>query len=307
MSKLLFDRLRVQVRGKPHDDYLRSAIVFYNDDAMRQTLAGQVVVSDLPSLAPPYPLFFIECSMPLFDTIKAMGAVAMPSIGVLFKALNYEDGVAGGWQTPDRLVYGWAYEIALFLENKNTRQIECVGVANMLLDAQGQPIAFAPQGYSHASICHFRWNDQFRAKLPSTQVEADQMTVLPETMMDAALYTIGMLHCRNIGTEVITPRRAESHKLERKFGVKMASYHVLKVTGKGGAAGTLIGAPGTGTPKPLHWVRGHFKSYSADAPLLGKIAGTFYWGATTRGRADRGMVTKDYDVRVDPAALKEQR
>jgi hypothetical protein len=40
--------------------------------------------------------------------------------------------------------------------------------------------------------------------------------------------------------------------------------------------------------------RGHFKTYTPDAPLLGRHVGTYWWEPQVRGRKELGSVVKDY-------------
>lgn len=44
---------------------------------------------------------------------------------------------------------------------------------------------------------------------------------------------------------------------------------------------------------PLHVVMGHFKCYDTR-PLFGRIKGTFFWPAHTRGSVERGTINKEY-------------
>lgn len=43
-----------------------------------------------------------------------------------------------------------------------------------------------------------------------------------------------------------------------------------------------------------HWVRGHFKTYKPEAPLLGKITGVIWWAAHQRG--EEGFADKEYNM-----------
>jgi len=52
----------------------------------------------------------------------------------------------------------------------------------------------------------------------------------------------------------------------------------------------------SGPRKALHLVRGHFKSFSADKPLFGRVVGTFWWESSIRGSLAKGRVEKDYEV-----------
>lgn len=294
--KLLYDRLRKQMLGTPVQELLEDATVFFNDDALQCAVNNEVELEMLPSLAPPYEKFFIECRIPKFDEIKKRGAMIMPRIGVMITALDYPDGVLAAQHSG--VVYRWSYEMILFMENANNGSVTHIGAGCVLLDEDGQAMPFASQS-DEKGYCYFTWNAAFFEQIHKTYDAERGYEVLPQTIIDAALYTVGMLHCKNIGTDIIEPSRAESHKFEKKFGMPMARYHVLKITGKGSSAGQQIGAP-TGEQKPLHWCRGHFKTYSEEAPLMGQFVGTWYWNAQIRGKASKGIVTKDYQVAVEP-------
>ena len=47
-------------------------------------------------------------------------------------------------------------------------------------------------------------------------------------------------------------------------------------------------------PLPLFLVRGHYQTYTAEAPLFGKHVGRWWWAPQTRGDADNGIVLKSY-------------
>lgn len=291
--KLLYDLLRRQMRDTPVLALLQDATVFFNSDALERAVNGEVELELLPSLAPPYEKFFIECPFPMLDNLKQMGVVATPRIGAMITALEADEMIMGKWHDAVAAEPRWSYEVILFLENVNTGYVSTVGAANVLLDAEGQAIAFTKNGQE--GYCYFMMQPDFHDDVVKRGADQDGYFVLAQTIVDAALYTVGMLHCRNIGTDVIEPSRAESHKFEKRYGFPMTRYHVLKVTGKGSAAGEQIGAP-TGEKRPLHWARGHFKTYTDSAPLMGQHVGTWYWGAQVRGHANEGMVTKDYEI-----------
>jgi hypothetical protein len=41
-------------------------------------------------------------------------------------------------------------------------------------------------------------------------------------------------------------------------------------------------------------VRGHFKTFTAEKPLMGRAVGTYSWGWQLRGDPKRGIVISDY-------------
>jgi hypothetical protein len=57
----------------------------------------------------------------------------------------------------------------------------------------------------------------------------------------------------------------------------------------------------------LHICRGHFKTFTEDAPLFGKRVGTYWWASQVRGKAEEGVVEKDYRVWLDQGLGREYR
>jgi hypothetical protein len=53
----------------------------------------------------------------------------------------------------------------------------------------------------------------------------------------------------------------------------------------------------------LHICRGHFKTFTPDAPLFGKLTGTYWWADHVRGAAELGEVDKDYRLVIDEGNL----
>lgn len=67
---------------------------------------------------------------------------------------------------------------------------------------------------------------------------------------------------------------------------------------------------GVGLKKALHIVRGHFKTYTEQRPLLGRHVGTFFFDSHIRGDRESGTVQKQYSVNAGPApekALEEEK
>lgn len=119
----------------------------------------------------------------------------------------------------------------------------------------------------------------------------DQIAMLHVTL--PVMWAIGLMNCRNVHTVEITPepRRTKKQRRPRRAGV---SYHTIVLPSVRHSGGRLDPAQGTLASQPLHKVRGHFKTYTADAPLLGKHVGTYYWHHQVRGSRDNGEVVSDY-------------
>lgn len=51
-----------------------------------------------------------------------------------------------------------------------------------------------------------------------------------------------------------------------------------------------------GMAKALHICRGHFKHFTEDRPLFGKLSGMFWWPSHIRGSENAGLAIRDYRV-----------
>jgi hypothetical protein len=52
----------------------------------------------------------------------------------------------------------------------------------------------------------------------------------------------------------------------------------------------------TGIKHALHICRGHFRTYTPDKPLFGKVTGTIFVPMHARGSAQEGIVVQNYKV-----------
>lgn len=108
------------------------------------------------------------------------------------------------------------------------------------------------------------------------------------------LFGISLMHCRNVSvvdTEEKVSRQVRRAR-ERKGKLPALQYKVLRIKPTGGS-----GESGETTDvTPMHICRGHFKTYTEEAPLFGRITGTYWWSDQVRGRAKNGVVVKDYKV-----------
>src|SRR5205823_1725124 len=98
-----------------------------------------------------------------------------------------------------------------------------------------------------------------------------------------------------------------SRKHARLRGAPLTSYYVLDIKPMRRILDTEGEATTKGLAHALHICRGHFKNYTEDAPLFGKRVGTYWWGAQVRGKAEEGVVEKDYRVRLDHGLGREYR
>jgi len=126
--------------------------------------------------------------------------------------------------------------------------------------------------------------------------DSEDYILLQNSMANECLSFINfilLLNCKNIGTETIPAPVKLNNKRKKKGKQPIFSYK------------TLVIKPTTkkeqSIPKHLwnnriHLARGHFKTYTEDKPLFGRITGRFWWQPHVRGQNRDGVVMKDYKV-----------
>jgi hypothetical protein len=115
-----------------------------------------------------------------------------------------------------------------------------------------------------------------------------------------AAAVLGLLNCRNVVVETISPDQNLQRARRKRGHAPLYQYHVLKVR----VGGTVVRGQSRGghlEDLVLHWVRGHFKHYTAEAPLFGRMTGTWWWSPTLKGDAAHGVVDKEYQIEMGPA------
>lgn len=104
------------------------------------------------------------------------------------------------------------------------------------------------------------------------------------------------LHCKNVNLSVmeefspglIKKRQAKKNK------AFVSKIYTLEIKGPSSKKGKSDNK--TGEKKSFHICRGHFKTFTAEAPLLGKAIGTYWWPSYARGSKKEGIIHKDYKL-----------
>lgn len=102
------------------------------------------------------------------------------------------------------------------------------------------------------------------------------------------LFCSAMTHCRNV--EVIDKPESRA-VMKKRLKRGESGFKILKVKPFGGKRYTGQPAGGHRQSPRAHVRRGHFKTYTEDRPLFGKVTGTFYIPPT--------YVNPDQEHRVD--------
>lgn len=112
------------------------------------------------------------------------------------------------------------------------------------------------------------------------------------TLLKSLLHAINLIHCKNIELVDEPLTRQQRRLKERKA---RTIYKVLAIK-EGDKSYRYLDHGHDGSKKALHLCRGHFRTYTDDAPLFGRVTGTFWIPAHVKGNKQYGEVVKDYKV-----------
>lgn len=123
-----------------------------------------------------------------------------------------------------------------------------------------------------------------------------------ETDFFPLCFAIALLHAKNVELVDKPIPRHERRRAKRR-GLPLVQYKTLVIepfkkqvrneAAESGESGE------SEIHRALHICRGHFATYTEDAPLFGKYTGTYWRPMHVRGRADVGIVHKDYKIVAD--------
>lgn len=113
------------------------------------------------------------------------------------------------------------------------------------------------------------------------------------------IMAMSLANCKNIITEEQTGAYKPSFYSGRKRkNKKFYRYHVLKIDGS--HTGAHEGKGGH-VDKAMHICRGHFKRFTDEKPLFGRLTGLYWWPMHVRGSVKNGVVDKDYSLAAPEA------
>ena len=120
--------------------------------------------------------------------------------------------------------------------------------------------------------------------------------------MNVAVVMLDIINCQNIILKDVIPPEKLNRKRIRNGKLPLYSYKILEVV-KGKPKTKNAGSVPWDYKSPeavrFHLCRGHFKTYTEDSKLFGKYTGTFWWNPQSRGDRSKGVVEKEYSVKVD--------
>ena len=117
-----------------------------------------------------------------------------------------------------------------------------------------------------------------------------------------ALTSAKLLTCKNIVEKEETVYKQKSIMKKGKLKqieVPVEKYHILEIAIPKSKRNTNYEYESSEeTTMPLHFCRGHFKTFTAEKPLLGRAVGTYWWQPSIRGSRENGVIEKDYNVNL---------
>jgi hypothetical protein len=114
----------------------------------------------------------------------------------------------------------------------------------------------------------------------------------------AALLTVSFLHCKNVDVVEVDPAPALSRKHQRRTGRALSRYVILDIDPMRQVLRRDGQLEQGGLVSALHICRGHFKTFTPDAPLFGRLVGSYWWADHLRGDERAGRREHRYRVRV---------
>ena len=139
---------------------------------------------------------------------------------------------------------------------------------------------------------HRRYGAGIPPEVARRQAEGMLPLVLP------VLLAISLMHCRNVDIRTVEPEESASRANRRRRGHRLVRYQVLEIEpmrrllNKAGATDASAG----GLRRALTICRGHFETFTPDAPLFGRHVGQYWWAPHVRGNPDAGIVINDCRV-----------
>ena len=107
------------------------------------------------------------------------------------------------------------------------------------------------------------------------------------------LFSFMMTHVK--GVEVVDHSKRQQRRRSKR-GKGEIKYRTLRIKPSMIYRNNVQPNAAANDRTPLHLCRGHFKTYTDDSPLFGRITGTFWTQPHMRGRKEVGQVIKDYTV-----------
>lgn len=227
----------------------------------------------------PFPVVWFE-----FQSPKIASFADRMSCGALAWIEEYESS-------------GRAFNVLSFFDFRG--QIGCLGGICLLINESYKAIP--------DSVFLLRRPDElvrvlgFRFREPTGKDVTDELPDEKFSVANLPIITtaLNFLHCRNVDiVESHIPEKLIRANIKRgKERPYFEKYYTLAIEPMKQILNTEGQAQSVGIRKAFHICRGHFKTYG-EKPLFGRVRGTFWTPAHVRGSVERGVIKKDYEIKI---------
>lgn len=263
----------------------------YGDEAIRSNAKWDL--GDVPVVTPPFKGVFLETASP--------GRFEDPDVrgwGAYFSRLDGAGGIESSEIPADKVK--WTIEMALVYDNKGVlRTYPAIWL--FYLDEEGQLLRDR-QGDVLAETATLVASPKLEETLEGSKRWED----LKASVFTLALpffWSFGFMHCRNVSLDPQAVSRQARRQAERR-GTPVLDCRVLNIEPMRRVLAEEGRQSAVGLQRALHICRGHFKTYTEERPLFGKVAGTFWWEGSIRGSLTKGEVAKE--CKVSPPSSPSQ-
>lgn len=120
-------------------------------------------------------------------------------------------------------------------------------------------------------------------------------------MLQPLFATCAFMHCRNVEIidEPLTRQQSRFKKRQKKKGRDVTYFNILDLYPFRRQIVKDGDSISTGVKRAMHMVRGHFATYTEEAPLFGHTVGSVWKPAHARGHQSEGKIVSDYEIHVD--------
>lgn len=133
--------------------------------------------------------------------------------------------------------------------------------------------------------------DGSQSMVTSSYDGEDPQSTLAVEAMNRVFFTLALMNCRNVTLRERGTRNAAGPAPTGD------AFHEVVIDGNSHTSAGSGGEAGEGAGR-RHLARGHFKTFTEDAPLLGKHVGTYWWGWQVRGQESSGSIEKTYVLKT---------